>query len=237
MVKYAANAMLATKISFINEIANLCEHYNADVDEVRRGMCSDKRIGNQFLYPGLGYGGSCFPKDVLACISMGEEVAHPTKLLSAVHTVNQDQRKAFINKFDKQFGDGGLSGKKIAVWGIAFKPGTDDIREAPSITIMQHLLREGASVTAFDPVAHETCQELLGEQINYANDPLEALDGAHALVVCTDWDEFKHPPFDEVKKRMAQPVIIDGRNIFRRSVMKEFGFTYHCVGRAPVSAG
>jgi len=236
MVKYAANAMLATKISFINEIANLCESYGADVDEVRRGMCSDKRIGNQFLYPGLGYGGSCFPKDVLAVISMGEEAKHPAKLLAAVHTVNQDQRSAFISKFEKQFGEGGLEGKKIAVWGIAFKPGTDDIREAPSITIMKYLLEQGASVTAYDPVAHETCHEVLGDQIDYSTDPIDALDGAHALVVCTDWDEFKHPPFDEVKQRMAQPVIFDGRNIYRRSVMKEYGFTYHCVGRAPVGS-
>jgi UDPglucose 6-dehydrogenase len=160
MVKYASNAMLATKISFINEIANLCESYGADVDEVRRGMCSDKRIGNQFLYPGLGYGGSCFPKDVLACISMGEVSDTPATLLEAVHAVNQAQRDAFMAKIEKHFGEaGGLSGKKIAVWGIAFKPGTDDVREAPSITLMQQLLDRGAEVVAYDPVAEETCRE------------------------------------------------------------------------------
>ncbi len=234
MVKYAANAMLATKISFINEIANLCEHYHADVDEVWRGMTSDKRIGNQFLYPGLGYGGSCFPKDVLACISMGDEVGHPTQLLESVHQVNQEQRKAFITKIDKHFNGAGLSGKKFAVWGIAFKPGTDDIREAPSITIMKHLLEQGAEVVAYDPVAHETCHLVLGDQITYADDPMHALDGADALIVCTDWDEFKHPDFEEVANRMKDRVIFDGRNVYRRHVLREHGFNYYCVGREPV---
>ncbi len=192
MVKYAANAMLATKISFINEIANLCESYGADVDEVRRGMCSDRRIGNQFLYPGLGYGGSCFPKDVLACISMGNQAQTPTSLLAAVHQVNQKQRSAFMAKIDRHFGDGGLRGKRVAMWGIAFKPGTDDVREAPSITLANHLLERGAKVIAYDPVAHETCREHLGDRIEYAPDPLAALSGAEALVICTDWDRI--PP-------------------------------------------
>jgi UDPglucose 6-dehydrogenase len=235
MVKYASNAMLATKISFINEIANLCESYGADIDEVRRGMCSDKRIGNQFLYPGLGYGGSCFPKDVLACISMGELSDTPAKLLEAVHEVNQRQRDAFMAKLDKHFGEaGGLSGKKIAVWGIAFKPGTDDVREAPSITLMKQLLGKGATVTAYDPVAEETCKEVLGNKIAYAKDTTDALKGADALVICTDWDEFKFPDFDEVKATLKSPVIFDGRNLYRPEMMREMGFVYHSVGRHPV---
>lgn len=239
MVKYASNAMLATKISFINEIANLCESYGADIDEVRRGMCTDARIGNKFLYPGLGYGGSCFPKDVLACVSMGVMSSTPTSLLTAVHEVNQRQRKNFFSKIEKHFGvegstNGSLTGKRIAVWGIAFKPGTDDIREAPSITLMQHLLERGATVIAHDPVAHETCQAVLGDRITYVDEPMAALDGAHALVICTDWDEFKHPDLDQVKARMVEPVVFDGRNLFRRELMAEHGFTYYSVGRETV---
>lgn len=233
MVKYASNAMLATKISFINEIANLCEAYGADVDEVRRGMCADQRIGNQFLFPGLGYGGSCFPKDVLACVSMGAESQTPVQLLAAVHDVNQAQRGAFIRKIDQHFG-GDLAGKHFAVWGIAFKPRTDDVREAPSITIMRHLLDAGATVKAHDPVAHETCREELGESISYEDDPRATLDGADALVICTDWDEFKHPDFDDMKSRMKSAVIFDGRNLYRRETMLEHGFAYYSVGRAPV---
>ena len=235
MVKYAANAMLATKISFINEIANLCEAYGADVDEVRRGMCSDKRIGNQFLYPGLGYGGSCFPKDVLACISMGDEAGKTTNLLKAVHQVNQAQRQAFISKIDQQFGDGNgnadLTGKKIAVWGIAFKPGTDDIREAPAITLMQGLLTRGATVTAYDPVAQETCHEVLGDQITYAQDMIDMLQDVDALVICTDWAEFRHPEYKQMKKKMKLPIIFDGRNLYRLQTMAEEGFVYWSVGR------
>jgi UDPglucose 6-dehydrogenase len=222
--------MLATKISFINEIANLCEHYGADIDQVRSGMCSDRRIGNQFLYPGLGYGGSCFPKDVLACIAMGDAAKHPTQLLASVHEVNQQQRAAFIGKIVSHFG-GELKGKRIAVWGIAFKPGTDDIREAPSITIMQHLLDSGCTVVAHDPVAFETCREVLGDRITYSDQMYDALDGADALVICTDWDEFKHPDFDAIKQRLAQPVMFDGRNLYRLESMREGGFTYYSVGR------
>jgi len=238
MVKYAANAMLATKISFINEIANLCESYGADIDEVRRGMCSDKRIGNQFLFPGVGYGGSCFPKDVLAVISMGNESDTPAALLTAVHAVNQRQREQFMAKIDKHFNNTKeakpLTGRKFAVWGIAFKPGTDDIREAPSITLMQHLMKRGAEVVAYDPVAHETCHGVLGDKIKYAEEPMHALDGADALIVCTDWDEFRQPDFEDMRKRMKRPVIFDGRNLYRPSDMRELGFTYHSVGRDPV---
>lgn len=233
MVKYAANAMLATKISFINEISNLCEKYTADINEVRRGMCSDKRIGNQFLYPGLGYGGSCFPKDVLACISMGDECEHPTKLLAAVHEVNQDQRQGFYAKIQNHFG-ADIKGKKIAVWGIAFKPGTDDIREAPSISIMQNLLAEGASVNAHDPVAHETCQGVLGDKISYFDNPYDTLDGCDALIICTDWDEFRNPDFEAIKDRLAAKIIFDGRNLYPLEDMQEHGFKYVSVGRETV---
>ncbi len=236
MVKYAANAMLATKISFINEIAGLCESHGADIDEVRRGMCADARIGNKFLYPGLGYGGSCFPKDVLACIAMGDESRTATALLAAVHDVNQRQRAAFIAKIDRHFDgeEGGLSGKTVALWGIAFKPGTDDVREAPSIAIMRHLLDHGAAVVGHDPVANDTGLKAMDGRVRCVDDPLSAVDGADALVVCTDWDEFKHPNFEEIRRRMKQPVIFDGRNLYRRRAMKEHGFTYYCVGRQPV---
>ena len=247
MVKYAANAMLATKISFINEIANLCEAFDADIDEVRRGMCSDQRIGNQFLYPGLGYGGSCFPKDVLAVLSMGHEKGTPTHVLESVHTVNQKQRTKFISKIVKHFGGhskpdaaghdprpGLLDGKRIAVWGIAFKPGTDDIREAPSITIMKQLIDMGAKITAFDPAAAEHCARVL-KDITYAETPIKAVDDADALVICTDWDEFRQPDFDDIKRRMKSPVIFDGRNLYRPEVMHENGFVYYSVGRKPVT--
>jgi len=239
MVKYASNAMLATKISFINEIANLCEAYSADIDEVRRGMCADVRIGKKFLYPGLGYGGSCFPKDVLACVSMGQQSDTPTDLLSAVHDVNQRQRSAFMNKIDKHFGvtdatNGSLRGRRIAVWGIAFKPGTDDVREAPAITLMQHLIERDATVVAHDPVAHDTARRALGDlgdAVTYVDEPMSALDGAEAVVICTDWDEFKHPDFRAMRKRMADPVIFDGRNLYRTHVVTEAGFTYYSIGR------
>ena len=233
MVKYASNAMLATKISFINEIANLCEACGADIDEVRRGMCADTRIGNKFLFPGLGYGGSCFPKDILACIQMGHEASMGTPLLSAVHQVNQRQREAFLAKITRHF-DHQLAGRKIAVWGIAFKPGTDDVREAPSLTLIAALLDQGASVAAYDPVAHETCKRVLGDRIDYADNELTALAAADALVICTDWDEFKYPDLEQMKQRLKNPVIFDGRNLYRRRVMHEYGFTYYCVGRKPV---
>jgi UDPglucose 6-dehydrogenase len=232
MVKYAANAMLATKISFINEMANLCEAFDADVDQVRRGMCADKRIGNQFLYPGLGYGGSCFPKDVLACVAMGRHSGTATPLMRAVHDVNQRQRDLFVAKIEKRFGPD-LAGKRFAVWGIAFKPGTDDIREAPSLTIMRQLLDRGATVAAHDPVAHETCRAVpdLGDRITYAPQPYDALDGADALVVCTDWDEFKHPDFEAIRSRLRHAVVFDGRNLYRPETMAKLGFEYVSIGR------
>jgi UDPglucose 6-dehydrogenase len=236
MVKYASNAMLATKISFINEIANLTEAYGAEIEQVRRGMCSDSRIGNKFLYPGLGYGGSCFPKDVLACMSMGEDSGVPTQLLDAVHEVNQRQRSVFLNKILGHFG-GDASGRTVAVWGIAFKPGTDDVREAPSITIMQALLEAGAAVQAYDPVAHETGHEVFGDRIGYSDSSYEALDGADALIICTEWSEFRTPDFGEIKRRLQVPVVFDGRNIFEPDEMRRLGFVYYSVGRRPVRDG
>lgn len=233
MVKYASNAMLATKISFINEVANLCEAYGADIDEVRRGMCADKRIGNQFLYPGLGYGGSCFPKDILACVSMGLSSNTPTQLLQSVHDVNQRQREAFMSKVDRHFGDN-IKGRRIAVWGIAFKPGTDDIREAPSITLIAQLLARGAEVVAYDPVAHEAAHRVFGDKIKYAETPIGALMQVDALVICTDWDEFRHPDFEKMASAMRSRVIFDGRNLYRLETMRDSGFTYFSVGRRAV---
>ena len=235
MVKYASNAMLATKISFINEIANLCEALGAEIEEVRRGMCSDKRIGNQFLYPGLGYGGSCFPKDVLACVSMGVDSGTPTDLLRAVHDVNQAQRSTFVQKIAQHYA-GDVAGKRVAVWGLSFKPRTDDVREAPSINIVRWLLAQGADVVAYDPVAVDTFRAELGEEITYTETNFDALDGADALVICTEWSEFRHPQFEEMKARMRGRVIFDGRNCYRPDIVAEHGFTYYSIGRRPVLA-
>ncbi len=240
MVKYAANAMLATKISFINEIANLCESYAADVDAVWKGMTSDSRIGNKFLYPGLGYGGSCFPKDVQAVVAMGQEVGQPAFMLEQVHATNQRQRERFMAKVDGHFAPGGgkadLKGKKIAVWGIAFKPGTDDIREAPSLTLMEWLLERGADICAYDPVAEEASKHHgMGSRVAYGENKYDALNGATALVICTDWPQFKQPDFAEMRSRMGgKPVVFDGRNLWRAKTVKEEGLVYYSVGRAPV---
>jgi len=234
MVKYASNAMLATKISFINEIANLCESYGADIGEVRRGMCSDRRIGNQFLYPGVGYGGSCFPKDVQACVSMGRQTRGSTPLLSAVHEVNQRQRQLFSTKILDHFGGHDVSGKRIAIWGIAFKQGTDDIREAPSISIMSRLMDRGAEIVAYDPVAADNCKEKMGDRVQFCDNPVDCLDDADALVICTEWGEFQHPDPEEFVSRMRSPVIFDGRNLFNEYKLQSFmeaGITYYSVGR------
>jgi len=230
MVKYASNCMLATKISFINEIAALCEAFGADIEQVRLGMCADKRIGNQFLFPGLGYGGSCFPKDVLASVNMGQVSITPAELLRAVSEVNQRTRYRFISKIDQHY-ENDLTGKKFAVWGLAFKPRTDDMRQAPSATIIDHLLANRAEVTAYDPVATETARKLFGDRIGYASEPMEALDGADALIICTEWDEFRHPDFDDMRQRLKQPVIFDGRNLYRPTTMVQHGFAYYSVGR------
>ena len=236
MVKYASNNFLATKISFINEMANLCEAYGANISRVREGMCSDKRIGNAFLYPGLGYGGSCFPKDTLACIMMGDKAGIEATLSKAVHGVNQKQRDRFFDKIQGAFKkDGGLTGKTVAFWGIAFKPRTDDIREAPALTLMRKALGFGAKVRAFDPVANENARRELGPSVAICDDMYSALEGADALVVSTDWDEFKSPDFDRVARTMRRKLIFDGRNLYRQSQMAQMGFTYHSVGRAPVT--
>ena len=232
MVKYASNAMLACKISFINEIANLCERYGADINNVREGMCADRRIGNQFLYPGLGYGGSCFPKDTLAVVGMGKEVGFDCKLNASVHEVNQDQRGHFWQKIEKEF-VGGLSGKKLAFWGVAFKPRTDDIRQAPSIALMERAIKAGARVRAFDPVALEHLSREM-TSVELAADMYQCLEGADALVVCTEWSDFRSPDWDRVKSLLSAPLIFDGRNLYRSHSMQEHGFDYVSIGRATV---
>jgi UDPglucose 6-dehydrogenase len=245
MVKYASNNFLATKISFINEMANLCEAYGADINRVREGMCSDKRIGNAFLYPGLGYGGSCFPKDTLACIMMGDKCGIEAKLSKSVHEVNQKQRDRFFDKMIAHFGGktgvgggaAGMQGKKIAFWGVAFKPKTDDIREAPALTLIRKANGYGATCSAYDPVANENARAELGPTASVVDDMYECLKGADALVISTDWDEFKSPDWAKVKSLMNSHVIFDGRNLYRLPAMKEAGFTYFSVGRAPVRVG
>ncbi len=232
MVKYASNAMLACKISFINEIANLCERYGANITSVREGMCADKRIGNQFLYPGLGYGGSCFPKDTLAVVSMGKAIGFDCELNAAVHRVNQMQRRHFWAKVEGVFGRD-LAGKRLAFWGVAFKPRTDDIREAPSISLMRMAIAAGAQVRAFDPVALENLSREFPE-VNRASDMYDALSGADALVIATEWNEFRAPDFDRVAKLMPSKLIFDGRNLYKRQAMDARGFAYYSVGRAPV---
>ena len=240
MVKYASNAMLACKISFINEMANLCEAYGADIGKVREGMCADKRIGNQFLYPGLGYGGSCFPKDTLACIMMGEKSGVPTPVNKAVHDLNQAQRERFWGKilahFKAKDAPGGLTGKTFAFWGIAFKARTDDIREAPAITLMRKALSYGARVVAMDPVANENARRELGPNYEIVDDMYKAVEGADALVVSTDWDDFKSPDWGRVASLMKHRVVFDGRNLYRPTQMAAAGFSHVSVGRAPVSA-
>lgn len=229
MVKYASNAMLACKISFINEIANLCERMGADVTNVREGMCADRRIGNQFLYPGLGYGGSCFPKDTLAVVSMGKQSGLNCKLNAAVHEVNQDQRGHFWAKIERVMG-ADLKGKTLAFWGVAFKPRTDDIREAPSISLMERAIKAGARVRAFDPVALENLKKE-GLAAEGVADMYAVLDGADALVIATEWAQFRAPEFDDMKRRMKGRIIFDGRNLYRPAQVSKAGFAYHSIGR------
>lgn len=230
MVKYASNCMLATKISFINEIAALCEAFGADIEQVRLGMCADKRIGNQFLYPGLGFGGSCFPKDVLASVNMGQVAITPADLLRAVYEVNQRTRYRFISKIDQHY-ESNYANRKFAVWGLAFKPRTDDMRQAPSATIIEHLLANRAEVVAYDPVATESAQRMFGNRIQYTDNAMEALDGVDALIICTEWDEFRNPDFEDMRRRMKQPVVFDGRNLYRPTQVVAQGFAYYSVGR------
>ena len=229
LTKYAANAMLATRISFMNDMAALCERVGADVDFVRKGMGADKRIGYPFLFPGVGYGGSCFPKDVKALVAKGREQGLELDLLRAVERTNERQKKLLVQKAVKHFGS--LEGRNFAVWGLSFKPKTDDMREAPSVEVIEGLLAKGAKVAAHDPVAERTARRVLGDRIRYTTVPYEALEGADALFVVTEWNEFRHPDFERMKALMKSPVIFDGRNIYDPARMRELGFTYMGLGR------
>jgi UDPglucose 6-dehydrogenase len=231
MTKYAANAFLATKITFINEIANLCERVGANVDMVRMGIGSDERIGKRFLFAGIGYGGSCFPKDVKALAHTAEENKYDFRLLKSVMDVNEKQKTILVEKVKKYFG-GNLKGKKIALWGLAFKPDTDDIREAPSLHIIDALLKEGAAVTAFDPVAMKNVQQTIGDKISFASDQYDTLKDADALVIATEWQLFRTPDFNKMKSLMKGKAIFDGRNLYEPAVMKEKNFHYESIGRS-----
>lgn len=233
LTKYVANAMLATKISFINAMANLCEMMGGDINEVRRGIGHDSRIGFNFLFPGVGYGGSCFPKDIRALISSCREVGMDPTLLTAVDTVNEAQKQVLFSKIEEHFG-GQLKGKKIAVWGLSFKPRTDDIREAPALVLIEQLLDAGAELTVNDPAAMDNVRELFGDKLTYVERPMDALDGADALAINTEWSEFRHPDREEMRDRMAAPVVFDGRNLFEPRKMRRLGFTYYSIGRQPV---
>ena len=230
LCKYAANAMLATRISFMNEIANVCEAFGADVDKVRQAIASDKRIGPAFLFPGCGYGGSCFPKDVKAVIQFSAARKYKFRILDAVEDVNEAQKLRLLARVDKMVGKN-LKGKTIAVWGLAFKPRTDDMREAPAVPIIKGLLARGAKVRAFDPEARESAKAIFKKSITYERNAYDALKGADALLVVTEWNEFREPDFKKMKKAMAQPLIIDGRNIFDPKQIRDAGFTYSSIGR------
>lgn len=234
LTKYAANAFLATKITFMNEIANLCELLGADVDKVRIGIGSDDRIGKRFLFPGIGYGGSCFPKDVQAIAKSASDVGYNFALLQAVMEVNEKQKTIIIPKILEYFG-GSLKGKKIALWGLAFKPDTDDIREAPALYIIEELLKAGAEVTAFDPEAMNNVKKLLGTKINFTENHYDALQGADALVIATEWQLFRNPDFEKITATLKNKVIFDGRNLYDNQSMKELGFTYYSIGREAVN--
>ncbi|MDB4347223.1 UDP-glucose/GDP-mannose dehydrogenase family protein [Bacteroidia bacterium] len=228
MTKYAANSMLATKISFMNDIANLCEIVGADVNLVRKGIGSDPRIGNKFIYPGAGYGGSCFPKDVKALIKTGLQNGHRMEILESVESVNERQKLVLYHKLKKHFGD--LNGKKIALWGLSFKPNTDDMREAPSLVVIEQILAEGGSVSAYDPVAAEEAKRDLGERIVYSDNAYDALVDADALVVITEWPEFRVPDWNKAKQLLKQNVIFDGRNIYDAQDARDQGFDYYGIG-------
>jgi UDPglucose 6-dehydrogenase len=233
LTKYAANSFLATKISFMNEIAILCEKLDADVDMVRRGIGSDERIGKRFLFPGIGYGGSCFPKDVQALVKSSTEVNYDFKILEAVMEVNESQKTKLIPRIKKYFSED-LKGKKIALWGLAFKPNTDDIREAPALYLIDELLQAGAVVTAFDPEAMNNVKKLLGDKITFAEGQYEAIDGCDALVIATEWSEFRTPDFDRMTALMKNKVIFDGRNVYDPARMQSLGYYYESIGRRTV---
>ncbi len=232
LTKYVANALLATKISFINEMANLCERMNGDINDVRRGIGHDQRIGFAFLFPGVGYGGSCFPKDVRALASMAVSHHVEPTILRTVDEVNNRQKSVLMDKILRHFGNR-IEGLKFAVWGLAFKPKTDDIREAPALVLIEQLLQRGASVTAYDPEAMDNVRAQLDGQIDFSEQALDALQGVDALAINTEWDVFRHPDFRHIKAIMKSPVIFDGRNLYDPRVLREHGFTYHSIGRAP----
>jgi len=234
MTKYAANAFLATKITFMNEIANLCEKVGANVDDIRRGIGTDSRIGKRFLFAGIGYGGSCFPKDVQALAKTAEEYQYDFKMLKSVMTVNQAQKTRLLPVINEHF-DGDLNGKTIAVWGLAFKPYTDDIREAPALENIRALLKAGAKVTAYDPEAMDNVKNVLGNQITYAHTSYAALDDADALVIMTEWPLFRTPDFNKMNLLLKNKVIFDGRNLYELDQMKEMGYTYYSIGREMVT--
>jgi UDPglucose 6-dehydrogenase len=230
LTKYAANAMLATRISFMNEIANICMKVGANVDHVRKGIGSDARIGSRFLFAGLGYGGSCFPKDVKAVVKTSSDYGYDFRILHAVEEVNERQKRLLYDQVVSHFGED-LSGKHFAVWGLAFKPNTDDMREAPAVVVVKALLAAGATVTAYDPEAMEEARHRhLGDTVKYAEAPMDALDGADALILVTEWNEFRRPDFDAVKQRLRGSVIFDGRNIYPRKSLEKSGFTYFGIG-------
>ena len=233
LTKYAANSFLATKITFMNEIANFCELVGADVDKVRIGIGSDDRIGKRFLFPGIGYGGSCFPKDVQALVKSGTDNDFSFRILNAVMEVNEEQKTVLFPKM-LNFFRGNMKGKKVALWGLAFKPDTDDIREAPSLYLIDKLVEAGAEVVAFDPEAMDNVQKLIGDKIAYAKSEYEAIQDADALLICTEWSVFRNPDFDKLKEGMADTVIFDGRNLFDVHRMTEMGFYYQSIGRNTV---
>lgn len=232
MTKYAANSFLAVKISYINEISNICEKVGADIEMVRAGMCSDRRIGSQFLFPGLGYGGSCLPKDVTAMIKTAQDFECEHKILKAVNDTNKAQRQLFVDKVLKRFSSD-LKGKTFAVWGLAFKPKTNDMREAPAIMIIEALLHYGAKVIAFDPKAMDTAKGIFGDKISYAANAYDALIDADALLLLTEWNEFRHPDFEKIKALLKTPVIIDGRNQYDKKSLKSLGIEYISFGSKP----
>ncbi|MFM1793199.1 MAG: hypothetical protein RLZZ252_1553 [Bacteroidota bacterium] len=232
LTKYAANSFLATKISFMNEIARLCELLGADVDMVRKGVGSDDRIGKRFLFPGIGYGGSCFPKDVQALVHSASEVNYDFKILKAVEAVNYDQKKIMMPKIDARFPS--VAGKTVAMWGLAFKPNTDDIREAPALELIDELLKRGAKVRAFDPEAMPNVQRLLGDKIVFADSMYHALEGSDFLIVATEWPEFRTPDFGKIETLLSEKVIFDGRNVFDLETMEKKGFEYYSIGRKDI---
>ncbi len=235
MTKYAANAMLATRISFMNQIAALCEAVGADVSLVRKGIGTDRRIGSAFLFPGPGYGGSCFPKDVKALLRAGVEQGVPLDVLEAVEAANERQKRVLFEKLRRHF-DGRLSGAGVAVWGLAFKAETDDVRESPALVLVEELLRAGARVRVHDPAAQETARRVLGDRVTYAGHAYEALDGAHALAIVTEWLEYRNPDFERIKRLLARPLIVDGRNLYDPDRLARLGFTYDSIGRRSICA-